>query len=195
MDRQGGFTLVELLVALAVAGLVLAAAGLALQAGLATVQAGTDQADAQQSARWALDRMIQEIRGAGYDPTAKPPAYNFDAVVGPAPTSLTLQSDFNGNGVVDAQGACDPSAPAERVAYRLVGTELRRSTDPPANACEAVMVGGVSGLSFAYLDADGNPTALGQAVRTVVVAVTVTSTVGGGARSVAMTDRVRLRNR
>ncbi len=194
MKGQGGFTLVELLVGLAVAGLVLAAAGLMLQLGLATVQAGTGQADAQQNARWALERMVREIRGAGYDPTAKPPAYNFDAVVSPAPTSLTLQSDFDGNGVVDAQGACDPSAPAERVAYRLVGTQLRRSTDPPANTCEDVVVGGVSGLSFTYLDADGNPTAVGQAVRTVVVAVTVTSTVGG-ARSVAMADRVRLRNR
>ncbi len=190
-----GFTLVELLVGLAVAALVLAAAGLVLQFGLGAVQASANQAEAQQGARWALERMVQEIRGAGYDPTATPPAYHFDAVTAATATGLTLQSDLNGNGVVDPSGSCDPAAVTERVGYRLVGTELRRATDPPANTCEAPVVAGVTGFDLAYLDADGNPTATPSAIRTVAVTVTLAAGSGGAGRSVTLADRVRLRNR
>jgi hypothetical protein len=141
--------------------------------------------------------VIEQIRGAGYDPTASPPTYNFDAIANPTATSLALQSDFNGNGALDApSGACDPTAVAEQVGYRLVGTELRRSTDPVANSCEAVVVSGVSNLSFTYLDADGNTAASASAIRTVVVSLTASSEGGGSAtRATAVTDRVRLRNR
>lgn len=190
-----GFTLVELLVALVVAVLVAAAASTAFQLGTRTLLAAAAQTEAQQNARWALERMISEIRGAGYDPTGRPPAYTFDPIVGATPTSLTIQSDFNGNGILDPPGACDPTAVTERVAYRLSGTQLLRATDPPANACESVVVSGVTALRFTYLDADGNPAATPAAIRTVVVTVTVRAEGAQGPGTVAMTDRVRLRNR
>jgi type IV pilus assembly protein PilW len=190
-----GFTLAELLAAMAVGALVLVAAGFAFQVASGTLARGADQAEAQQNARWALERMTQEIRGAGYDPTAVPPNYNFTAIDAPTPTSLILQSDFNGNGVLDAPGSCDPSAPSERVSYRLVGTELRRATDPPANTCESVVVGGVRTLAFAYLDMSGNPTGTPAAVRSVMVALTLHPETGGTQPAVMLTDLVRLRNR
>jgi type IV pilus assembly protein PilW len=197
-QRSAGFTLVEMLIALAMGSLILAGAGVAFQLGAQTLRGGADQADAQQNARWALERMVQEIRGAGYDPTSSPPTYTFDAVtfnVATAATNLTLQNDFNGNGALDAAGACDASAIKERVAYYLAGTDLRRSTDAPANTCEATIVGGVTNLAFGYLDADGNATTTPSLVRTVTVAVTVVSQTGGAGRRVAVQDRVRLRNR
>lgn len=194
-NRSAGFTVIELLIALAMAGFVLAASGLAFQLGARTLRGGADQADAQQNARWALERMVQEIRGAGYDPTATAPTYNFDAIASQSATALTLQNDFNGNAVLDAPGACDASALREKVAYRLVGTELRRSTNPPTNDCEAVVIGGVTALSFTYLDADGVATATAANIRTIVVTMTITSQTGGTGRSVGVVDRVRLRNR
>jgi prepilin-type N-terminal cleavage/methylation domain-containing protein len=197
-NRQAGFTLTELLVAMGIAGLVLAAVGVTLQFGMATVQAGVDQTESQQNGRQALQRLIEEIRGAGYDPTATPPPYTFPALTLETATRLVLQSDLNGNGVLDAQGACDASAPAEIVGYRLVGTQLRRSTDPPAWTCEAVLVTGLAGLTFGYLDA--NRAVLGlpvpaDATRTVVVTLTARSETGGGERSVVFMDWARLRNR
>jgi type IV pilus assembly protein PilW len=194
-NRSAGFTLVELLVALAMAAFVLAAAGVAFRLGAQTLRGGADQADAQQSARWALERMVQEIRGAGYDPTATGTTYNFDAVTGQSATSVSLQNDLNGNALIDAPGACDANAITERVAYRLVGTQLRRSTDPPNNTCEAAIIGNVTALDFTYLDADGTATATAANVRTIVIAMTVSSETGGSGRRVSVTDRVRLRNR
>jgi type IV pilus assembly protein PilW len=192
---DAGFTLAELLAAMAVGLLVLAAGGFAFQVGGGTLSRGSDQAEAQQNARWALERMSQEIRGAGYDPTGIPPNFNFTAVSAPAATSLILQSDFNGNGLLDAPGACDPSATTERVSYRLVGSELRRATDPPANACESVVVGGVQQLTFSYFDMSGSPTTNPALVRSVEVTVRLRPETGGLQPVVTLSDRVRLRNR
>jgi len=194
-SREAGFTLVELLVAMVMAAVVLAAASLAFQMAGATVRGGTDQAQAQQNARVAVERMIQEIRGAGYDPTGKAPAYNFTAIANQAAQALMLQNDFNGNGVLDPAGLCDVTAVTEKVGYRLVGVDLRRSTDAPTNACEGTIVSGVTALNFTYLDANDNPTAVAADIRTVVVSVTMRSEMGPGGRSVTVGDRARLRNR
>jgi type II secretory pathway component PulJ len=198
---EAGFTLAELLAAMAVGVLVLIAAGFAFQVAGGTLSRGSDQTEAQQNARWALERMVQEIRGAGYNPTAVPPNYSFTAIKAPTQTSLILQSDFNGNGVLDAPGGCDPSAPSERVSYRLVGTELRRATDPPANTCESVVVGGVRQLALSYFDMSGNAlsfpisAAAEATVRSVAVTLTLQPETGGTQPVVTLTDRVRLRNR
>lgn len=194
-SRSAGFTLIELLVALATAALVLAGAGIAFRVGAQTLRGGADQADAQQNARWALERIVQEIRGAGYDPTAIAPTYHFDPVTSQSATGLTLQNDLNGNGVLDNPGACDVNAIPEKVAYRLVGTQLRRTTNPPTNSCEATIIDGVSSLGFTYLDADGVATATPSAIRTIVVTMTIASQTGGSGRTISVTDRVRLRNR
>jgi prepilin-type N-terminal cleavage/methylation domain-containing protein len=195
MRRPAGFTLVEMLVAAAVSAFVLAGAGVAFQVGTRTLRGGADQADAQQNARWALERLVQEIRGAGLDPRATPPAYNFDAVTSPTATGFVLQSDHDGDGVLDPPGACDVTATTERVSYRLVDTRLRRSTDPPNYTCEGSIIHGVNNLQFTYLDADGVATATPSAIRTIVITLTIESLSGGYGRRVSLTDRVRLRNR
>ena len=200
LRSQKGLTAIELLIACAVAAIVLAAATLAFQAGQTTALTTLDQAEAQQKARWGLQRMIQEIRGAGVDPCQTPRCAtappHFDAITNQGLTTLTIQNDFNGNGLIDAPaGPCDPTAVTERVRYQLNGNQLFRSTDPANVACDAPAVSGVTALSFGYLDEAGNPTANASAIRTVIVSVTVASENGGSERSIAMADRVRIRNR
>ena len=197
---RSGFTTIELLVAFGIVAIVLAAATLAFQTTQTATLTTTDQAEAQQKARWGLERMIQEIRGAGVDPCQTPRCPSapphFDAITNQGLTTLTIQNDFNGNGVIDPPlGACDPTAVTERVRYQLNGNQLLRSTDPANAACDAPVVSGVTALSFTYLDEAGNPTANASAIRSVVVSVTMTSENGGSERSVAMADRVRIRNR
>ncbi|HMH54232.1 MAG TPA: prepilin-type N-terminal cleavage/methylation domain-containing protein [Candidatus Acidoferrum sp.] len=197
---QAGFTAIELLVSFAVAAIVLAGATLAFQTSQTATLTFTDQASAQQKARWGLERMIQEIRGAGVDPCTPPrcPSVppHFDAITNQSPIMLTIQSDFNGNGIIDPPGgACDPAAVTERVRYQLNGNQLQRSTDPNNAACDATVASGVTALSFTYLDEAGNPTAVASAIRTVVISVTIASENGGSEKSVAMADRVRIRNR
>ena len=197
---QAGFTTIELLVAIAISAIVLGAAVLAFQSGQTTTLSAMDQAEAQQKARWGLERIVHEIRGAGLDPCQQPLCAtappHFDAITNQGPTMLTIQNDFNGNGLIDAPaGACDPTAVTERVQYRLANNQLFRSTDPANAACDVPVVSRVTALNFTYLDEAGNITPNASAIRTVVVAVTVESENGGSERSVMMTDRARIRNR
>ena len=197
LRTQRGFTITELLVALAVVALVLAGALATLEVGLATVSTSAGRAETQSNARVALERMVPDIRSAGYDPTGAA----FDVVINQSATSVTLQSDRNASGVIDAPpaGACDPVAPSELVRYRLVGTELRRSVNPAIDSCETVVVGGVQALSFSYLDATGAATATSANIRTVAVSLTLRPETAGHnsnqPTAATMTDRVRLRNR
>jgi prepilin-type N-terminal cleavage/methylation domain-containing protein len=199
-----GFTLTELLVATAMMGFVLSAGLLALQAGTQASEVATGRAEAQSNVRFALSQMVGEMRGAGYDPTAS----GFDPVDGSSLALSTVQivSDLNASGTIDAPAnPCDASALAERVRYRLVGTDLMRAvmTSATTAACEAVVIGGVQSVSFTYLDASGAtlPAAAASApsVRAIHVSLTLKpeSITGArqGAGAATMSDRARFRNR
>jgi type IV pilus assembly protein PilW len=197
--NQRGFTLVEMLVATAIMGFVLSAALLAVQAGTQASDVTTGRAEAQSSIRFAMDRMIADIRVAGNDPTI----FNFDPVESIASaTQVILNSDVNGNGALDApSGTCDASAPAERVRYRRSGTTLYRAvmTNATTVACETTLIGGVQSLTFTYKGADGLAAANAASVRAIEVALTIQPESMGsykvGTMAAAMTDRARLRNR
>jgi prepilin-type N-terminal cleavage/methylation domain-containing protein len=201
---QRGFTLTELLLATATMGFVLGAGLVALQAGTQASEVATGRAEAQSNVRFALQAMVSDMRGAGYDPTAN----GFDPVDGStlALASVQIISDLDADGVIDAApNPCDASAPAERVRYRQVGTELRRAvmTDAATAACEAVVIGGVQSLSFTYLDATSTtlPATAASApnVRAIQVSLTLRpESVGNsskGAGAATMSDRARFRNR
>lgn len=199
-DRRG-FTLAELLVVCAVAGLVLSGTSIVLIQGNQIYLVGSSQIEAQQAARAALQRMAQEIQAAGYDPQGlagqAPLACPWNPIVGASPgfgvptaTSLTIQNDNNGLGCIIA---------AERVWYNLSGTNLQRQ-DFSVDAAPQTFIGGVQALTFAYLDINGNPTTNTALIRSVDIALTtqperVAGIWQAGRVSVTMRDRVRLRNR
>jgi prepilin-type N-terminal cleavage/methylation domain-containing protein len=199
-DRSG-FTMAELLIVCAVAGLVLSGISIALIQGSQVYLVGSSQVEAQQAARAALERMVQDIQGAGYDPQGlagnTPLACPWDPIVGASPgfgvptaTSLTVQNDNNANGCIEA---------AERVWYNLSDTNLQRR-DFSVDAAPLTLIGGVLVLTFAYLDIDGNATANTALIRTVDITLTtqperVATIWQAGRVSVTMRDRVRLRNR
>jgi type IV pilus assembly protein PilW len=201
---QRGFTLTELLVATAMMAFVLSAGLLALQAGTQASEVASGRAEAQSNVRFALEQMLTDMRGAGFDPTSNA----FDPVDGGtlALASVQIISDLNASGAIDAPGnPCDASAPAERIRYRLVGTDLMRAvmTSAIAAACEAVVIGGVQSLSFTYRDANDQtlPAQASSAasVRSIQVSLTLKpeSTAGYrlGAGAATMSDRARFRNR
>jgi prepilin-type N-terminal cleavage/methylation domain-containing protein len=201
---QRGFTLTELLVAMAMMAFVLSAGLLALQAGTQASEVATGRAEAQSNVRFALGQIIADMRGAGYDPTGN----GFDPVDGGtlALASVQIVSDLNANGAIDVPGnPCDASGPAERVRYRQVGTDLMRAvmTTNTVAACEAVLIGGVQSLTFTYMDANGTalPAAAASApnVRAIDISLTLKpeSITGSrqGAGTATMRDRARLRNR
>ena len=210
MNNERGFTLAEMLVVCAIVGLVMASLLGLVMSGQQAYWFGTTQVDAQQTARVAIERVVKEIREAGYHPRnpdtnpttcAAPPCYAFDAV-GSAPTasSLTLQYDWNGDGVSAASGqvndplmcATGAACRGERVIYSYSsGTVTRQEVG--VDASPVTIASGINALSFSYFAADGTATTAPASIRTV--GVTVTAQTASQGAYVTMTDRIRLRNR
>src|SRR3972149_5939085 len=143
---QAGHSLVDVLVAPAVMGLLMSATLSLLQSGLAAWGWGAGRVEAQQAIRAALERMAHELREAGYDPTGA----GIEAVLVAEPARIVFQRDLNGNGLIDPT--------RERVTYLLRSREttLRRGAGGggPQPLAESVRR-----FTLAYLDKDGAPTA------------------------------------
>jgi type IV pilus assembly protein PilW len=171
-----GYSLVDLLVALAIGGGLLASTVVLLHLGLRAWLWGAARVEAQQSARYGLERMVRELREAGYDPTVA----GLAAVVVAEPTRIAFQRDLNGNGVVDAT--------RERVTYLLRAGEriLRRDAGGGAQP----VIEDVRGFRLTYLDRAGLPTTDAAAV----TAVRIRLEVGGEGAGVLMETQVTLRN-
>ena len=145
-----GYSLVDLLVALAVGGGLMASTLTLLHLGLRAWVWGAARVDAQQSARYAVERMASELREAGYDPTVA----GIAPVVLAEPARVVFQRDFNGNGVVDPT--------RERVTYLLRPGEtiLRRDAGGGAQP----VVEQVRAFRLTYLDRAGAETTDAAAV-------------------------------
>jgi type II secretory pathway component PulJ len=176
-------TLSELLVGVAVSGVVLSGTFLVLHHGSGAHAFGAARVDAQQGVRLAMERMAVEIRGAGWSPVAAA----FSAIVIAEPTRIAIQHDLDGNGVIAGAG--------ETVTYLLRETTLRRDAGGGAQP----VLNDVRQLRFTYRDAQGRETATPDLVRSVEIALSAGP--GHSVRSRAADvvahalTEVRLRNR
>ncbi len=174
--RTAGYSLIDLLVALAVGGGLMAATLSLLHLGVRAWVWGAARVSAQQSARYALERMASELREAGYDPTVA----GIAPVVAAEPTRIVFQRDLNGNGVVDPT--------RERVTYLVRPGEriLRRDAGGGAQP----VIEEVRELRLHYLDRAGAPTTDPAAV----TAVRVRLEVGEAGAAVVVETQATLRN-
>lgn len=152
MTDERGFTLAEMLVVCALVGLVMAGLLGLIMSGQQAYWFGTTQVDAQQGIRVALDRMVKDIRAAGYEPqtpqtspancpngTTFPlypsgvPCYDFVPITGQTATALTLQYNWNG-------GPCTAASarPCNPITTALVNDPM--SCPSPAAACRGEQV-------------------------------------------------------
>jgi len=172
--------LADLLVALAVFGVVSAAVLTVLQEGLQGYTIGASRAESQQSGRVALERLTGEIRTAGLGPR---PA-TFAAISLAEPTRIVLHSDLDGDGGV--------AGPGETITWHLAGKTLRRDAGGGAQP----IIDGVRSFALEYLDALDRPVTTPDDVRTVVITL-VTESIFDVPRTpvTVFSTRVRLRNR
>ena len=177
-DGSTGFALAELLVVLALAGLVLLALTGLLQRGGQAYLDGAARLDAQQSARVVLERLGRELREAGINPRGT----GFPPLVNPTTTGFTIQNDLNGDGVI----AGNP----ERITYSLTGRTLRRNAGGGAQP----LIDDVEALTFTYLDGEGSPTRVPGEIRSVLITIT-TGPQRPATGAVTMTTQIRFRNR
>jgi len=173
--------LADLLVAMAVFGVVSAGMFTMLQEGLRVYTVGASRAESQQSGRIAVERLAGEIRAAGLGP---PPAA-FPAIAVAEPTRIVLHHDLDGDGVIAGSG--------ETITWRLTGATLRRDAGGGAQP----VIDGVRSFALDYLDASGHAAMTAEEARMVVITLVTEAAWELADRSVVTTysTRVRLRNR
>ena len=203
---EGGFTLAEMLVVCALLGTVMAGILSLLMVGQQSATATANKVDAQSNARMGIDRLIEEIREAGYLPAgptcpgapATPcPPYNyaFSAISAQTATALTIQNDWNASNDIQAAAVTDPitgSLRGEQVVYSFAAGQLRRQ-EIGIDGATVVVAAGIISLAYTYLDQNNTVTATAADIRTVTV--TLTTQQSAGQPQVTMVHRVRLRNR
>jgi prepilin-type N-terminal cleavage/methylation domain-containing protein len=176
--NQRGFTLAELLVSVAVVGMVMAGALVLQQQGQLAYLWGSARVEAQQNARLALDLMTRELRSALSLTT-----------VG------TCNNAANGTNTITFRDASDKA-----VTYALTGAAipftLRRTYDGAASD----LIGGVSRFQVFCYNTDGytlesDLTRIGS-VRVVIQTQSETPSTSGSlsAQRATLESRVKLRN-
>jgi len=184
--EAGGFSLVEILVAMVSASILMAAV-----VGLFTTlnksyTTQTVAADAQQVVRAGIDFMAENIRMAGLDPAE---TGLFGIVGPPGSNSIDFTADMNFNGVLDNPSAAPD--PPERITYYLNGSQVMQS----ANGSVQALLGNVTDLTFTYFDADDLETAVVDDIRTIRISMTVVEPAGaGGTLQRTYATRVKCRN-
>ena len=157
---DSGFTLIEILVALALSGIVLTAIYTAYQSQHKTYIAQESVAKMQQNLRAAMYLMIQEIRMAGYDPRGTANA----GIETADPGELKFTKDLDGDGTID-------SGNSEDITYSLYTTDdiqkLGRK-NPTQNKAVAL---NIDALDFVYLDEDNSETASASEIRSVQITI------------------------
>lgn len=192
MGSEKGFTLVELLVSIAVLSIFMAAIYIIL---LNQTRAYTTQqvaAGAQQNVRMAIELMAADLRLAGLDPLQTAKA-GFEVA---GATRFRITSDRAPVGQIEANGKID-DANFERITYFFDGTSLRQQlyegTSNPAPSQS--LIDNVSFLSLRYLDQDGAATGILSDIRTVVIELGVQEPAGmDGVIERRYNTRVRCRN-
>lgn len=204
--NQRGFSLAELLVVCALIGIVMAGVLSLVMAGQQSATTTMNKVDAVANARVGIERLVEEIREAGYLPAGPtcptapvPPCppynYAFPAITAQTATAFTIQNDWNASNVIEAAAVVDPVTGAnrgEQILYSFSGGQLLRR-EMGIDAQPVVLASGITSLAYTYLDQDNVITATAADIRTVTI--TLTTQQSAGQPQVTMVHRVRLRNR
>ncbi len=155
-----GFSLIEVTIVLAILSGVSAVLYSAFAAQTATQVRETGNAIAQNDARSALERMIRDIQSAGFDPQAKN-SFGFLTI---DPDQVQFTTDANRDGQLQT--------PDEDRGFDLSNGSLRAWL---GGSSWRTLVTRVETLSFAYLDAVGQPTNVKSAIRQVTISIGIRS--------------------
>lgn len=172
LKSQGGFSLVEILVWLALSTIVIAGFYATYQFQHRAYHEQEQTTRIQQNLRAAMYYLGREIRMAGLDPGGEAGA----GITASNSGTLSFSQDLNGDGdFVQGPGDPNPGQPDtnETVTYTLNTTdnEIQRNVSGNTYA----LVSNITALNFVYLDDSGAVTTTSADVRSVVVTITATA--------------------
>jgi type IV pilus assembly protein PilW len=165
--KKDGFTLLELLITMAISGLVMTGIYSVYNSQQTTYNSLMQSVEMQQNLRAGMLMLVNEVRMAGYDPTGDANArlVNIDS------DTITFTMDLDGDGMLAGSG--------ENITYLIyTASDGRQKLGRQNPTVSQAVAENFDALNFVYLDADGNVTATASAVRSIQVAM------------VAKTDRV-----
>ena len=189
-----GFTLMELVIVLAISSILMAA----VMSTMATLQRSfTTQdvaADTQQDVRMAMVLMTRDIKQAGLDPLTSSGS-GFERADS---SYIRVTSDRIPTGGIEANGTIDDTN-FERVSYfRDPGSNelrIRLYEGSVVSETTQTLADNITNLQFTYFDADGVVTADMPDIRSVGILLTASAPAGrDGLVTRTYTTRVRCRN-
>jgi len=140
----GGFTLIELMVSIAIGLVVMASVATTFTSQTRAYSAQEQINQMEQNLRGALDIMSREIKMAGY----KPNGGTVTGVVSYSNTSLTIQADLDGDGLVLASGAGSSTA-YEQIVYAYDSAN-KKITRQVGDGIVTTLAENISAFSFLY---------------------------------------------
>ena len=173
-NRQKGFTLVEMIVAMAVTMIVMAAIFVTYKSQQDSYLSQEQVAEMQQNLRTAFYMMARDIRMAGYDPTGDAGA----GMVTANATNINFTMDITGGendgnnndgdsqiDEADEHYDGDIADIGDNITYAIAGGNLVRN-DTSGNQ---VVANNIDWLDFEYLDWQGNVTATLAEIRSIQI--------------------------
>lgn len=167
--QNGGFTLVELMIALAVSGIVMSAVITAFISQKTSSTTQTKVAIMQQNLRAAMSNMTREIRMAAYDPVTDNGGISFIAqpppLSNPPPSPSVPWLTFTRE--IDSAGTLQTIDYRLYDAYGDGDNDLGVAYDGNLTA----LAENIDALEFVYLDSAGNQTANVNNITTVQISI------------------------
>jgi type II secretion system protein J len=185
-DKEG-FTLIELMIAIAIFG-ILSVAVIRVYTGF--TRSYTTQevaAGVQQSLRAAIDIMAQDIWMAGLD-TNPSDGVTF-GITDATPSRIRFTSDRDQSTTLD-------TSQFEEITYAWTGNTLNQILDETIGGANTQpLVNNVTALTFTYFDENNNPTAILNDIRSVGITMNIQEAAGReGLVTRSLSTRVRCRN-
>lgn len=154
LQSKTGFTLIEMLMALAISSIVMGAIYSVFTITNKNFTTQNVAAGVQQTLRSAIGLMSRDIRLAGLDPIGTD---NF-GIEYASPTKIRFTMDNKDSGTDEFNGVVD-EANFEQITYDLQGTQIVQTlyeTVSTSTPDAATLIGNITNLNFAYSDAAHN---------------------------------------
>lgn len=163
LPNDGGYTLIELMVAITIGMIVMASVATTFTTQTRAYSAQEQINQMEQNARGALDIMSREIKMAGYRPNGG----TVTGVVSYTGTSLTIQADLNADGTISTGGNDN-----EQIAYAYDSVNKKITRQVGADTA-ATLAENISAFTFAYYQSSGTTAATSATnIRRIKIALT-----------------------